>query len=318
MVVFIAPGVIIGGLSIALASTFFLNLGPAIQKTAFQDMSGLDARNLKESMSIMFSSKKWILGFILLLLGAFLYSIAVDMMGIVVVQPLLNFGITGLVIIARRTLNENLDAQGKFGIVLVVIMPVFITLGGASEPELLTGDMVVPLLIYTLIFLGGAGACLIVTRRFPLAWAIIVGIVLGVAAQYVQWFMNELFAVGNVFNGFINGIIPFLVMASLNLLAALYLTQIGLQENQASRFVPIRNTVNLMVTIIGGIFLFNQHLLHPIFYFTGLAIGIVSIFLLGKFNAGITTDQEDDQSVQQAYLPTPSPSSVEKSHESTI
>ena len=59
--------------------------------------------------------------------------------------------------------------------------------------------------------------------------------------------------------------------------------QVGLQQKTASRFLPMSQTVNNAVAVVGGIIIFGQRVTHWHFYIAGIVMGLAGLFLLARF-----------------------------------
>ncbi|MHA1682738.1 MAG: hypothetical protein ACTSUE_17495 [Promethearchaeota archaeon] len=258
------------------------NLGPVLQKEALNDFEEIKPKNIFSSIIKMLRNRKWFAGFLVVNGGGMLYIVAVQLIGITTVQPLLNLGVLTMAVFSTRRLGERFDLKGKVGVAVIVIMPIFITLGAVSEPQLLNDYL--PVTIFTITVLSFTSVVSLLTRKFHIAWAFISGMVLGVAAQFTQWFSNIFFGASTIWAGLLNGIVPFSLMMLLNLLAGFYLTQVGLQRNPASIFTPVYSTVNILITIIGGMLIFHQNVGNIPCYIIGVIMGTVAILLLSRYN----------------------------------
>jgi len=90
----------------------------------------------------------------------------------------------------------------------------------------------------------------------------------------------------------------FVALLIFNGLAA-YTLQIGLQKLPASKCNPIQQTINNSISILTGIFIFEQEINNLFFYIVGVALGLFSIFMLGSFQISHTSHietLEDDKS----------------------
>jgi len=67
-----------------------------------------------------------------------------------------------------------------------------------------------------------------------------------------------------------------------NTLAAIIM-QIGLQKIAASKFNPIQQTLNTLLTISGGIVIFGQFVEKWYFYILGMICAILGTLVLGSY-----------------------------------
>lgn len=274
------------GILLGLISTVFLNIAPVYQKEGLNQIGKLESKKIWKSTVAMFTNRRWLLGFIAGILAGLAYFIGVSLAGIAVIQPLLNFGIIFLAWLSIKKFNEKIDRNAKIGIIILIMMPLFITLGEVAEPTMFLHPF--PLVLFSLVILVLAAVSLVIARKINIFWAPVVGLINSLGATYTQWFTIELFAVPNIFQGASNGLLPLCMLLICNLFGGFYFLNIGLQRNPASRYGPINSTINLICTIFGGIFIFNQNIGNLVFYLIGIVLAVLGIMLLSKF-------QPDDQ-----------------------
>ena len=75
-----------------LLATVMFNLTPILQKDAINKMNEFKLSNVWSSLKAMFSDKKSVIGMLLGIGGGIPYIIALDLVGITVVQPIINVG----------------------------------------------------------------------------------------------------------------------------------------------------------------------------------------------------------------------------------
>ena len=269
------------GIILALITSLLWNIAPIIQKEALTELDEIDAKNPLKHTRILFSKPRWVAGLGMSLIGGLTYMFATQLAGIVVIQPLMNVGLIALVVLSSRRLGEKLDTPAAIGIVLMILTPVFIALGSVTEPVMFsefTG-----ILIFSIIMLVGIGAMAAGTNRFAILWAPITSLFQALAAQFTQWFTLSLFGSTDIIQGFINAIVPLILMGLFTAIAAVYTISIGLQRNPASRFNAITGTVSMFAVIFGGIMIFGQVVSNIAFYGIGLVFGIIGVILLSKY-----------------------------------
>jgi drug/metabolite transporter (DMT)-like permease len=281
----------LGGICLSLLSTVMFNLAPVLQKTALSAMPEIKANNLWKSFKAMFTSKKWLLAMLISTGGGILYVLAIEIAGITIVQPLLNFGFIVLVIMANRLLGEKIDTRSKVAIGILIGMPVFIAFGAVSTPHGITAYDA--LIIFSVICVILIGASILLSGKVPILWAFTTGTCLGVGSVFLQWFTLVFFdaiqSTGNAFVGIWIAIIPFALMLVFTMLPNLLFSQIGLQKNPAARFNPLAGTINMIVTVIGGILIFDQAIGNWISYGIGIVFGVIGIIMLSKHQIAVNT-----------------------------
>ncbi len=283
-------GAYIGGIALALVATVFFNYAPLLMKTALGKMAEIKGGNLWKSIKTMLTNKRWLIGMVVSIIGGIFYFLALNIAGITIVQPLLNFGFIVLVFAAKRMLGEELDTRAKVAIGLLIAMPVFMTLSKVSEPQNITNysDVIIFSLVCVAIIAGFG----IASRKVTILWALTTGVSLGISALYMQWFTTAFFdgleAGMDLFVALWVAFFPLIIMLAGNIIANMVFMQIGLQKNAASRFNPINGSVNMIIAIIGGILLFGQQVGEWAYYCIGVGLGIAGIILLSKYQGDMT------------------------------
>jgi hypothetical protein len=269
------------GIILAVITSLLWNIAPIIQKEALSEMEEIDAKNPMKHTRALFAKPRWVAGFLMALCGGITYLFATQLAGIVVIQPLMNIGLIALVYLSSKRLDEKIDLPAMVGIILLIFTPVFIAMGGVTEPVMFvdyTG-----ILLYSVAMLVGIGALAGGTRRITILWAPITAFVQALAAQFTQWFTLALFGGADILQGFINALLPLILMGIFTVIAAVYTVSIGLQRNLASRFNAITGTISIFAVILGGIIIFGQVISELLFYGVGLTFGLIGVVLLSKY-----------------------------------
>jgi drug/metabolite transporter (DMT)-like permease len=269
------------GIILALATSLLWNIAPIIQKEALVEMEEINVKNPLKQTRKLFSKPRWVIGFVMALVGGLTYMLATNLAGIVVIQPLMNVGLIALVFFSNRRLGEKLDIPAAIGIVLMILTPVFIAFGGVTEPMIFTE--LTGIILFTVAMLVCIGIMAAGTSQIAILWAPITSLFQALAAQFTQWFTLGLFGSTDLLQGFINALLPLILMGVFTAIAAIYTVSIGLQRNPASRFNAITGTVSMFAVILGGIMIFAQVITNIPFYGIGLAFGIIGVILLSKY-----------------------------------
>ena len=274
-----------GGISLALLATMFFNYAPLLMKISLGEMPEITGKTFWASIKRMLTNKRWLTGMCVSITGGVFYFLALDLAGVTIVQPLLNFGFIMLAIAANRMLGEKLDVSAKIAIGLLIIMPVFITLGNVAQPLPLSNYA--GMLWFSLGCVAIIGVLFALSQKIVVLWGLTTGVSLGISALFMQWFTLLFFAgvkaTGNLFTALGMAIGPGLISLFGNIVANVVFMQIGLQKSPASRFNPINGTINMITTIIGGMLLFGQVVGNWWFYSVGLMIGVIGVVLLSKY-----------------------------------
>lgn len=273
--------IILLGIFLAVISTFMFNYSPILEKQALNTMDEVSLSRMGNSIKKMMRNRKWLIGFIIGYAGVIPYIIAVYFVGIVVVQPLTNFGFILLVIMAKKYLNENLDKLTKIVLILMIIMPFFIGLANISEP---TNDILQPgtfiiLLEFSGILLGSSVIFLFLSKKFSIFYTIVVGIIFTLSGVFIQ-------SLTYLFNFANEHLLFFILLAIFSLiidLSAVFIAQIGLQKIAASKFVPIQSTITTSLTVFAGLFIYGQIVGIWAFYIVALIITFLGTIVLGRY-----------------------------------
>lgn len=279
------------GIILALVTSLLWNLAPIVQKEALEEIEEIDAKNPLKQTRKLFSKPRWVLGFVMALIGGLTYMLATNLAGIVVIQPLMNVGLIALVFFSSRRLGEVIDIPAAIGIILMILTPVFIAFGGVTEPVMFTDYS--GLLLYSASMLIGIGVMAGGTRKIAILWAPITSLFQALASQFTQWFTLALFGNPDIIQGFINAFIPLILTGVFTAIAAIYTVSIGLQRNPASRFNAITGTVSMFAVILGGIMIYSQVITNILFYSTGLLFGIIGVILLSKYQDEQLEEEQD-------------------------
>jgi uncharacterized membrane protein len=286
---------------LALVSTILFNIAPILQKEAVDTMEKIEAKNFIKSIFIMFKNKKWLLGTILSVIGGIPYIIALNLGGITIVQPLINFGFIVMVIFANKRLGEKLDIWGKIGIALMIIMPLFIAFGQVTEPIMYTEPS--RMYLYTLVVAILALACHGIAKKIKIFWAPVCGLWFSLGALYTQALIKSLdFSGFDVLLESLFGAWISLIGVSVFNFLGMFLGQIGLQKNVASQYNPINQTLNNISAFLGGIIIFSQIIQSPIMYLIGFILGILGVFALAKYNVDDKKELKPQRSIESPKI----------------
>ena len=274
------------GIGLAMVAMCLFNLSPLLQKSALNNIPKLSFRTGWTSFKLLITNRRWVWGFFVGCIGLLPYFIALDLIGVAVVQPLYGFGFIVLVFVSHHMLHERMHPGGWAGIGLLMFMPLLIAFGDVSnvQADIAAASTLKSLLYFTLGI--GLLAALLAKQasRHPTAWAFISGALYGLAAVFMQS-ATSFFALMEHW-GWNRNLVLCIAAAALATPAnvfADYCLQIGLQRKNASRFMPISQTVNNTVAVLGGIIVFRQQVGHWGFYLSALALGAAGLFLLAIF-----------------------------------
>ena len=282
------------GIAFALLAMSLFSLAPVLQKSALNHLPPLSFSNFFKSIISLVKNRRWMLGLTVGCLGLIPYVAALRLVGIAVVEPLYGFGFIMLLAVSRFMLHEKLHLAAKLAMALLILMPVFIALGDVSgvQYDITQHSTQTSLGIFMTLVLLAGGALVFFTKKHPLCWAMISGILFGAGAVFAQMAISYLtldeLRNTNSFHALIRNedllfsLAAVVIAIPLNVFAD-YCMQVGLQQKTASRFLPMAQTVNNAVAVAGGIIIFGQRVMHWPFYIAGIVMGLAGLFLLAGF-----------------------------------
>jgi uncharacterized membrane protein len=274
------------GILLAMLAMCLFNLSPLLQKSALNNLPELSFKNWWTSFKHLITNKRWVWGFLVGCFGLAPYFIALNLVGVAVVQPLYGFGFIVLVFVSHHMLHERMHPGGWVGIGLLIFMPALIAFGDVSnvQADITDSSTLKDLLLFSL----GVGlmTCFLSrhAKTHPTAWAFISGALYGLAAVFMQTAISFFALMDGLSwsHNLLLCIIAGLLATPANVFGD-YCLQIGLQRRNASRFMPISQTANNTIAVLGGLFVFRQQVGHWGFYLGALALGAAGLFLLAIF-----------------------------------
>jgi len=281
------------GILLALLAMSLFNLAPVLQKSALDRLPTLSFSNVWKSALSLLKDRRWMLGFAVGCLGLIPYVTALRLVGIAVVQPLYGFGVIVLISFSRFVLHERQRPVAKVALAMLILMPLFIARGDVSrvQHDITLRSTQISLGVLMLTILLGSGVLMLFSKRHPTCWAIISGALFGAGAVFAQMAItfltpDELRNAESLHalirnEDLLLNLAAVLIAVPLNIFAD-YCMQVGLQQKTASRFMPIAQTVNNIVAIIGGITIFGQRVLSWPFYLAGISLGLAGLFVLAQ------------------------------------
>jgi multidrug transporter EmrE-like cation transporter len=291
-------GILILGVVLALLSSIIFNIAPILQKQGLNEMGDVNMENVWQSIKAMFKNTRWVVGFILGMVGSIPYIISLNLAGVTVVQPLINFGLIVLVYFSHKTFNEEITLKAKLAITGMIIVPFFITFANVSAPQ---ADITTSQVIWTFFIAVGilsvvVGVCIGIAKKKPIFWAFASGIMFAAGATAVQALVSTITFLGyDIVKDFgflfihmftditFIWIVIFAILAILLNALATYLLQIALQKTDVSKAGPINQTMNNIFTVLVGLIVFQQLVGNVFLYAIGFIIAVISAFILAQY-----------------------------------
>lgn len=121
----------IAGVVFSVLASLAMNLGNLVEKRAVDDLPPLSGRRIVRLARMLLTSRLWLLGFVVCLVGLGFQVVAFASAPIAVVQSIFNAGIVLLVVASRVHLRERLSKAEVLGLSVVIASVVVIasTLG---------------------------------------------------------------------------------------------------------------------------------------------------------------------------------------------
>jgi drug/metabolite transporter (DMT)-like permease len=108
------------GVLFSLLAAITLNTGNLVQKHAVSALPEVSARRTGHLVRTLATSREWMVGFVLCLVGVVLETIAFALAPIAVVQSIFNTGVVLLVVVSRLKLGERLHRREWIGLAIVI------------------------------------------------------------------------------------------------------------------------------------------------------------------------------------------------------
>ncbi|TFF95518.1 MAG: hypothetical protein EU544_02590 [Promethearchaeota archaeon] len=283
------------GLLFSIISSVLFALGIILQKKAVMEMEEIKLSEIT-SMTQLIKNKTWVLGILLALAGGPTYMLAQAFIGVTLTQPLmLALQLAFTVVFAIIMLEEKIQRMESLGFIILILSPIFLALGQITPPIMdflseqftssflwfLIPAFIISLFAVIVIKLGGE-------NTQGLMYAVISGVIFALGAILAQVGVEifkeqmELFFIGLLF---------LLVMIIGNGLATV-VQQLAFQKGKIGIAIALQSTANLLLAIYGGIIIFNQLILAPLFFILGISFIFLGNILLIRFQTRLEKAEE--------------------------
>ena len=256
------------GIALALLATTAYNVGLILEKRALGLMPALDIRRVPRLVVSLLTSRAWLAGFALMLIGLACQTIVLTFEPVSVVQPVLASGVVLVLVLSRLVLRERLRGHEAWCVAAIAVAVVLLALSasGAEEshyadPRWMAAVMIPSIAIGLLVAVGSLR-----TRShgtpFGGVWAGVgTGLLYGVAALAIKALSGVLVRHQTAM-GLVAGVLssPYLYVLGGCLAVAMLLFQAALQAGRASIIIPVSAVTGSTYFIIAGTWLFHEHL----------------------------------------------------------
>lgn len=290
------------GIFLAIFSSLIFNLGAILQKKGVEHIPEIKFNNIFNSVKALFRSKIWIIGLACALGGGIPYALAINYAGVALSQPLLGTGLVFLAIIAVWWLDETLKTTEKIGIAILVIAPIFLSLGEVTNTAVSISDSNFHfrlIIFYSLCILAISLSFLLYWKSNKLVsenMALNSGIFLGAGAISAQlailaiypllsgpfsYSWNPIFIEFRLESDWFIAIFGLIILLLGNAVAT-FVVQIAFQKGKAAIVVPIQSTGNLLLPVLGGVLIFNQTIGNIVLFSIGIGLMLFGTVLLAR------------------------------------
>lgn len=294
------------GMVLAVIAGILFALGIILQKKAVIEMDDIKLTDT-ESIKTMVKNKTWLIGIGLALLGGVPYIAIQVLVGVALTQPLtLGLQLAFTVIFGIKLLGEKLETLEIIGFIVLLISPVFLALGSVTPPDVnvTESSFFVNFAIFLIPFIIICVAVFVLIKAFKKNESII-----GLLAAFIS---GILFAVGAVTNQvgvefirtsldftFIMIAIVFFVMMMLGNTLATGVQNIAFQKGKVGIAIGIQSCANLLLAVFGGMIIFNQQILYPVYFILGIALIFLGNILLIRFQARLEEIDLAQESIEK-------------------
>ena len=260
------------GAVIAVASALLYDAGYVLEKQALDQLPPMRFTPMGV-LRVATASRRWLAGFVAMLVGLGLQVIALTLAPVSVVQPILAGGLIALAAAGSSLLGERLNSRHLAALVLVMLAVVAVAASAHSGGGLAThvpGDRFVALAVVVAVLAALAARAGLGTRitqggRFSLAGlagtALGAGLLYGLGAIAEKAVATRLVRLGVARGAFTSlaTIYPWVFVAAT--LAGMLLFQVGLQGNPASLMASLTNVTSTVCALVGASAVFGEMVL---------------------------------------------------------
>lgn len=278
------------GISCILAGTAMNSTGIVLQKREVNKSGMRDDSNLAYFLKRPF----WVLGILAqTLLFAPFFFIGIDLIGIALAQPLATAGLLVFVAGAVLVLKEHVSRVEWIGIWLMVAAIFLVSLAGVAgnvTVSIFFQDWFVTSAVAFTAILAGlivAGGLLIrfVKQRDVQGLAILIGTsyaIVSIAGQLVTIGFDTASLAGMEVLGWMLVVLGLAGVIG-GTVAGINFSQNAFKKAQAIQIIPISQSINNVLPIVAGTFLFGQSIEFSWLFIPGVVVLLVAVTLLARF-----------------------------------
>lgn len=257
----------VAGLLLSILSAAAMAAGNLLEKRAVDALAAFSARRAGRMLKALVSSRLWLAGFVVSLVGLAFQVVAFALAPLVVVQSANGAGLVLVVLGSRFVFRERLSGreQGGLGAIVAGVVLVGASLGASSSVGR-TGAVSTVLLVAAVSGLAGIGVLLAASRSnwldLGLAYGCSSGLLYGVGAlgsKGASTFVARDGVLASIPHLVVSPY-PYLFLAAS--LAGLLSFQTGLQRARIGVVAPVSGVVSSSYAVAVGMVLFDEPLPH--------------------------------------------------------
>jgi len=260
------------GIPLALLATTAYNVGLIVEKRALGRMPALDLGRVLRVIVSLLTSRAWLSGFALMLIGLACQTVVLTIEPVSVVQPLLASGVVLVPVLSRLVLRERLGGGETWCVAVIIVSVILLGLSTAgtsaevghhASPGWMVAVMVPSAVVGVLVAasslrgrVGKHGA-----PMTGVGCGVGTGLLYGVAALAIKA-LSGILVGHHTAAGIAIGVVssPYLYALAGSLVAGMLLFQAGLQACRASIIVPVSAVTSSAYFVIAATWLFHEHL----------------------------------------------------------
>jgi drug/metabolite transporter (DMT)-like permease len=278
------------GIACVLAGTAINSIGLILQKREVNKSGMKDDSNI----AYFFKRPLWIIGILMqTLLFAPFFFIGIDLIGIALAQPLATAGLLVFVAGAVLVLKERVSRIEWVGISLMIAAIFLVSAAGVAGEVTISiffQDAFLPSVVVFVLVIAGlavAGGLLVklVGKRAVQGFAILVGTsyaVVSISGQLVTVGFDVAFLPSFEPLGWSLGITGLIGVVAGTVLGIIF-SQRAFQKAQAIHIIPISQSINNVLPIVAGVYLFGQYIGILWLFIPGVVVLLVAVTLLARF-----------------------------------
>ncbi len=274
------------GLIAALAASLLFNVGIVLQ--------ALDARDAPRALSLrlgllrrLLQRPRWVVGWLLGVLGLGPQVVAYAKAPFVLVQPALSVGLLLVLVLGVRVLGEHVGAKESVGVIAIIGGIALVAWGAPSHVETHRGWLAVVGVVAGLS-LAGLAPFFVRGSRFDSALLVITAVGCGFGATNVAAkLVGDDFSLGH----YGNAVVWALVGAGMGVAATLT-NMTAFQRRAATTVVPVSTAVQTFLPILLEPLFLREHWASAAFYGLPMLAGLLLALLGGVLLAGSSAVSE--------------------------